>query len=126
MIFLCVTWKYTYDSKNNIYITANRLLNLSRYVYSSYAFPECLPLCTSAGVHVHIVFYTCVHMLVAQSGPIVCYLLDYSPPGSSVHGILQARVLVWGAISFSRGPFPPSVQTQVSYVSYIAGRFFNI
>jgi len=29
--------------------------------------------------------------------------MDYSPPGSSVHGILQARILEWGAISFSRG-----------------------
>ena len=32
-----------------------------------------------------------------------CNYIDYSPPGSSVHGILQARVLEWVAISFSRG-----------------------
>jgi len=30
----------------------------------------------------------------------------FSPPGSSVHGILQARILEWVAISFSRGSFP--------------------
>ena len=29
--------------------------------------------------------------------------MDYSPPGSYIHGILQARVLEWGAIAFSRG-----------------------
>ena len=36
-----------------------------------------------------------------QSCPTLCDPIDGSPPGSSVHGILQARVLEWGAISFS-------------------------
>ena len=40
---------------------------------------------------------------VAQSCPTLCDPVDYSPPGSSVHGILQARILEWVAISFSRG-----------------------
>ena len=34
-----------------------------------------------------------------------CNTMDYSPPGSSVHGILQERILEWVAISFSRGIF---------------------
>ena len=38
---------------------------------------------------------------VAQSSPTLSDLMDYSPPGSSVHGIFQARVLEWGAIAFS-------------------------
>ena len=38
---------------------------------------------------------------VAQSYPTVSNLMDCSPPGSSVHGIFQARVLEWGAIAFS-------------------------
>ena len=46
-----------------------------------------------------------------------------SPPGSSVHGILQARILEWVAISFSRGSSWPRDQTQVSH---IAGRRFNL
>ena len=46
----------------------------------------------------------------------------YSPPGSSVHGILQARVLDWAAISFSRGSSLSRNQTQVSC---IAGRFYR-
>ena len=37
----------------------------------------------------------------AQSCPILSDLMDYSPPGSSFHGIFQARVLEWGAIAFS-------------------------
>ena len=45
--------------------------------------------------------------------------VDCSPPGSSVHGILQARILEWVAISFSRGSSRPRDWTQVSC---IAGR----
>ena len=48
---------------------------------------------------------------------------DCSPPDSSVHGILQARILEWVAISSSRGSFQPRDRTQVSH---IAGRFFTI
>ena len=48
--------------------------------------------------------------------------MDCSPPGSSVHGILQARILEWVAISFSRESSQPRNQTQVSC---IAGRFFT-
>ena len=39
---------------------------------------------------------------VAQSCPTLCSPVDYSRPGSSIHGIFQARVLEWVAISFSR------------------------
>ena len=60
---------------------------------------------------------------VAQSCPTLCDLMDCSPPGSSIHGILQARVLEWGATSFSRGSSWPRDRTQVSH---IAGRCFNL
>ena len=40
---------------------------------------------------------------VARSCPTLCDPMDYSPPGSSVHGIFQARVLEWDAIAFSPG-----------------------
>ena len=60
---------------------------------------------------------------VAQSCPTVCDPVDYSPPGSSIHGILQARILEWVAISFSRGSSRPRVRT---LVSRIAGRRFNL
>ena len=49
--------------------------------------------------------------------------VDCSPPSSSVHGILQARILEWIAISFSRGSSRPRDRTQVSH---IAGRHFNL
>ena len=40
---------------------------------------------------------------VAQLDPTLCNPMDCNPPGFSVHGILQARILEWVAISFSRG-----------------------
>ena len=49
--------------------------------------------------------------------------MDSSQPGSCVHGILQARILEWVAIPFSRGSSQPRDQTQVFR---IAGRFFTV
>ena len=60
---------------------------------------------------------------VAWSCLTLCNPVDCGPPGSSVHGILQARILEWVAISFSRGSFWPRVQTQVSH---IASRCFTL
>ena len=53
-------------------------------------------------------------MLVTQLCPTLCDPVDYSPPGSSVHGILQARILEWVAIPFSRGSSRPRDGTWVS------------
>ena len=44
-------------------------------------------------------------VLVTQSCPVLCDPVDCSPPGSSVHGILQAETLEWVASSFLRGSF---------------------
>ena len=48
-----------------------------------------------------------VKVLVSQSCPNLCDSMDCSPPGSSVHGILPARILEWVAMPFSRGSFRP-------------------
>ena len=58
--------------------------------------------------------------LVAQLGPTLCISMDCKPPSSSVYGILQARILEWVAVSFSRESSWPRVWTQVSC---IAGKF---
>ena len=60
-------------------------------------------------------------VLVDQSCPTLCRPMDCSLPGCSVHRILQARILEWVAIFFSRGSSWHSVQIQVCCV---AGRFF--
>ena len=60
---------------------------------------------------------------VTPSCPTLCDPVDCSLPSSSVHGILQARILEWVAISFSRGSSQPRDRT---WVSRIGGRRFNL
>ena len=60
---------------------------------------------------------------VAHSCPTLCNPMDCSLPGSSIHGIFQASVLEWVAISFSRRSSRPRDRTQVSC---IAGRCFTV
>ena len=57
-----------------------------------------------------------VRVCVTQSCPTLCNPMDYSPPGSSVHRILQARILVWFAIPFSKGSSQARDRTQVSCI----------
>ena len=64
-----------------------------------------------------------VKVLVTQLCPTLCDSMDRSLPGSSVHGILQPRILEWIAISFSRGSSPPR---EWPWVSCIAGWFFTV
>ena len=73
---------------------------------------------------------------IAQSYLTLCDPVGCNPPGSSVHGILQARILEWVAISFSISfssglpfpslPFPSSRPRDQTQVSRIAGRRFNL
>ena len=52
-----------------------------------------------------------------QSCLTLCDPMDCSPPGSSVDGILQARILQWVAMPCSRGSSQPKDRTHISYVS---------
>ena len=64
---------------------------------------------------------------VAQSCPTLCDPMDCSLPGSSVHGIFQARVLEWGAIAFSHMPPYLSIfllQHQCCHENYVAQLFY--
>ena len=65
-------------------------------------------------------FYLIVYVLVAQSCLTLCDLMGCSPPGSSVHGILQARILEWVATLFSRRSSWPRDRMKFSC---IAGSF---
>ena len=51
--------------------------------------------------------------------------MNCSLPGSSIHGILQARIIEWVAISFSRGSSRPRDQTHIFCISCLADRFFT-
>ena len=72
-----------------------------------------------SSVNTSCICCVCVTHSVASD----CDPMDCSPPGSSVHGILQARTLEWVAISFSKGSSRPRDQTQVSC---IAGGCFTV
>ena len=65
----------------------------------------------------------CCCCLVTQLYLTLCNLMDCSPPGSSVHEILEARILEWVAMPFSGGSSQPRDPTPVSH---IVGRFFTI
>ena len=69
-----------------------------------------------------ICIYTCEKVKVTQSCPTLCNPMDCNLPNSSVHGILQTRILERVPMSFSRESSQPKDRTQVSC---IAGRFFT-
>ena len=71
--------------------------------------------------HGRLINCVCVCVLVAQPCLPLRELMESSPPCSSLHGILQARILEWVAIPFFRGSSWPRDQT---WVSCIAGRFW--
>ena len=62
---------------------------------------------TSIGQQSDSVIHMCVHARSLQLYLTLCDPVECSPPGSSVHGFLQARVLEWVAMTSSRGPSPP-------------------
>ena len=76
---------------------------------------KCFCLCIHTYVCVCFVIYLLSHVWL------FCDPMEYSPPGSSVQEILQARMLEWLAISFSRGSSQPRNQI---CISSLAGRFF--
>ena len=67
-----------------------------------------------------------VHAKLLQSCPTLYDPMDCSPPGFSVHGILQAGTLEWVAISFSRGPSQPRDWIRVSYVTSTTWEALNL
>ena len=73
-------------------------------------------------IYIYVHTHTYIHQSFTQSCPTLCNPMNCSLPGSSVHGIFQAGILEWVAISFSRGSSQPRDQT---WVSHIASRFFT-
>ena len=69
---------------------------------------------------------TTVCVAVSRSYLTLCDPMDSSPPGTTVHGALQARILEWIAISFSKGFSQPRDRILISSSSSLIGRFFNV
>ena len=96
--------KYVYRSFTILFWCAHSSLSLlKKYLF----------ICTSS---LNVCMFW-VHSEVVQSCPTLCDPVDCSPPGSSIHGILQARILEWVASFFSRGSSWPRDQTQVSCIA---------
>ena len=71
---------------------------------------------SSCFVCLFVLKLSCCCCLVAQSCLTLCNPMDCCPQGSSLHGISQARILEWVAISFSRGSSRPRNQTPISCI----------
>ena len=67
----------------------------------------------------------CACVLSHFSGLLLCDLIDCSPPGSSVHEILQARILEWVAMPFSRDLPNPEIEPLSLMSPALAGEFFT-
>ena len=107
MSFNHKTWPYCVHLKNIPFKT--KVLKSLNYMY----LPHIISLCY---------YHAVVCEVKLLSRVLLCNPMDCSLPGSSLHGILQARILEWVAISFSRGSSRPRDRTRVSC---IAGRRFN-
>ena len=88
--------------------------------HGSQAQPSVLPIRSVNSVLYKTCVQACVDAKSLKSCPTLCDPMDCSPPGSSVHGILQARILEWVAIFFSGRLSRPR---DLSQVSCTAGRF---
>ena len=110
-----------FSSKLSFSLRSGRFPSLSLFPVCGRSFstgiPKCMiPWSTNIGA-------SCWGVVCVLSYVWLCDPMDCSPSGCSVHGISQARILEWVAISLSRGSSPPKDQT---HISCIAGRFFTI
>ena len=67
----------------------------------------------------------CVHAKLLQLWPVLCNLMGCSPPVSSFHGILQARIVEWVAMPSSRGSSDPGIEPPSLMSPALAGRVLN-
>ena len=96
------------------------------YLYSIYTQSEIYTIFMKTPWDMEDIFFACLCAMSLQSCPTLCSPMNFSLPGSSVHVILQARMLEKVAIPFFRGSSWPRDQTWISCGSSITGRFFTI
>ena len=97
-------------------------LEMGRFTLLSSFCLRCFCLPESPRKVVDVFWLEKVKVLVTEACPTLCHPMDCSPPGSSVHGILQARMLEWVAIPFCRGS---SQQRDRTWVSWIADSLYH-
>ena len=117
-LFLCIIhpclsfWKPIQTSRSNSSIT----YSIKPYWVISLLIYWSQPCLFSTRVWLHKLLQSC---------PILCDLMDCSPPGSSVRGIPQARILEWVAISYSRDFPDPGIESASLVSPALAGGFFT-
>ena len=114
-----------YISKRNEHRVLKKYLHMHvqcNTIHSSQE-AEATKICSSIDEWIICIQWNITVLSLAQSCLTLCNPLDYSPPGSSIHGNFQARILEWVAILFSRGSSQPRDKIQVSH---IVGRFITI
>ena len=136
IIFLMRTAFYLTNTQCNIYICCQPILDFwvktsascsikkPPFKYGMLLDVSCTS-CIGSQILYHCATWEALKMkvLVTQSRPTLCDPRDCSPPDSSVHGILQARILEWVAIPLSKGS---SCSRDWTHVSCIASKFFTI
>ena len=108
--------------KMAVLLSAHPLLHVSISATPYYLSDLLYTFCPRPHLMIHLILSEWVSE-IALSCLTPCNHVHCSPPGFSIHGILQARILEWVAISLSRGSFQPRDQTQVSR---IVGTRFNL
>ena len=96
-------------------------LSLFLYMYIKYIYTYIF-----ISIYLSIYIYIYIYTWHPQSCPTLCHPMDCSLPGSSVHGISQARILECVAISSSRDRTWPRDWTHIYCISCIAGGFFTL
>ena len=117
LLFSCLNsilwcWKWSSGLRKNTRVNIMITSILSFYQWSCLA-------CTDCPQTVFLCICACVWVLSRSSHVWLCDPMDCSLPGSSVHGILQARILEWVALLSSRGSSRPRNWTWISYISCI-------
>ena len=101
---LCATpWTAAYEAPPSMGFSMARVLEWGAIAFS-------MSITLRSGNSLTIIVLVC---LVTQSCPTLCNPMGYSPPDSSVHGVLQARILEWVAMPSSRGSSWPKDRTCV-------------
>ena len=116
---------YSFAQITSLFPKRKWVLNINRIVFGKIASTMCVCVCVSIVEYLlnkisydFLIYSLFNHVCsVAQSCLTLCDPMDGSLPGSSVHGLFQARILEWVAISFCRGSSWPRGQTWVSCIN---------
>ena len=119
-------------ARTHVYVCVHTRMYVCTHARTHVCTCMCVHTCLCA--HTHVCACMCVRMHVcvcvcactcAQSCPTVCDPMSHSPPGSSVHGIDQGRILEGVAIFSSRWSSQPRDPARIPCVSCLAGRVFT-